>query len=196
MGRRKICVICNEPIIDEQSVPYKERFAHQKCFNIVIKTLQKDKNDQIKKIAAKKKNKVNLKKNTESKDALSEEEYKDKQQYYRYLRQITDTDELSVKTYAITEDYIKRYGFTFKDMYQTLVYLHEVIEKDLVGDIVGIIPYYYTESKKYYDSIDRIIEANKDKDVSDMYKQRVVLIQPKKRKIKQIDIESVGKRVD
>lgn len=41
MATRK-CVICNE-ILDEQGVQYKGRYAHQKCFNIAMKTLQKEK---------------------------------------------------------------------------------------------------------------------------------------------------------
>ena len=48
------CVICNE-LLDEQGVPYKGRYAHQKCFNIAMKTLQKDKNKEIDKVAEKKK---------------------------------------------------------------------------------------------------------------------------------------------
>ena len=55
MARQKKCIICNELIVDEQGVPYKGRYAHQKCFNIAIKTLQKDKSEQIDKVAEKKK---------------------------------------------------------------------------------------------------------------------------------------------
>ena len=47
MARQKKCVICNELIVDEEGVPYKGRFAHQKCFNNAIKTLQQDKSKQI-----------------------------------------------------------------------------------------------------------------------------------------------------
>ena len=53
MATRK-CVICNE-ILDEQGVQYKGRYAHQKCFNIAMKTLQKEKNREIDKVAEKKK---------------------------------------------------------------------------------------------------------------------------------------------
>jgi hypothetical protein len=81
-------------------------------------------------------------------------------------------------------------------MYQTLVYLHEIIEKELVGDVVGLIPYYLTEAQAYFKSIDRVEEANKDIDVSKMYKEKVIVIQPKKRIAKQIDIESIGKGED
>ena len=190
------CCICNELITDEQSVPYKGRYAHQKCFNIAIKTLQKDKSKQIDKVAEKKKRGRKPKPQAELKEALSEEEYEKKQQYYKDLRSIVEEQELSAKVYALTEDYIKRYSFTYETMYQTLVYLHEIIEKDLTGDIVGIIPYYYSEAMQYYDSINKVLELNEGVDVSNMYKEKTIRVQPKNRKVKQIDIESIKKGVD
>lgn len=194
MATRK-CVICNE-ILDEQGVQYKGRYAHQKCFNIAMKTLQKEKNREIDKVAEKKKVGRKAKPKVELKEALSEEEYRKKQQYYNYLRGLIDGQELSAKIYALTEDYIERYKFTYESMYKTLVYLHEIIEKELTGDVVGIIPYYHSEAAQYYESIDKVAELNKDIDISKMYKEKTILIQPKKKKIKQIDIESIKKGVD
>lgn len=196
MARQRKCVICSELIVDEQGVPYKGRYAHQKCFNIAMKTLQKDKNKQIDKIAEKKKVGRKARPKAELKEALSEEEYEKKQQYYKYLRQLIEENELSAKVYALTEDYIKRYEFTYESMYQTLVYLHEIVEKDLTGDVVGIIPYYHSEAMQYYESINKVAELNKNIDISNMYKEKTIIIQPRKRKIKQIDIESIGKGVD
>ena len=141
MAARRKCVICNEPIVDEDGVPYKGRYAHKKCFNIAIKTLQKDKTEQIDKVATKKKVGRKARPQAELKEALSEEEYAKKQQYYKYLRSLIEGEELSTKVYALTEDYIKRYGFTYESMYKTLVYLHEIIEKDLTGDVIGIVPH-------------------------------------------------------
>ena len=194
MATRK-CVICNE-ILDEQGVQYKGRYAHQKCFNIAMKTLQKEKNKEIDKVAEKKKVGRKAKPKAELKEALSEEEYRKKQQYYNYLRGLIDGQELSAKIYALTEDYIERYKFTYESMYKTLVYLHEIIEKELTGDVVGIIPYYHSEAALYYESINKVAELNKDIDISKMYKEKTILIQPQKKKIKQIDIESIGKGVD
>ena len=75
MAARRKCVICNEPIVDEDGVPYKGRYAHKKCFNIAIKTLQKDKTEQIDKVATKKKVGRKARPQAELKEALSEEEY-------------------------------------------------------------------------------------------------------------------------
>ena len=195
MARQKKCIICNELIVDEQGVPYKGRYAHQKCFNIAIKTLQKDKSEQIDKVAEKKKVGRKAKPKAELKEALSEEEYEKKQQYYKYLRELVNENELSAKIYALTEDYIKRYEFTYESMYKTLVYLHEIIEKDLTGDVIGIVPYYHTEAMQYYESVDKLEEHNESMDISNMYKEKTIIVQPKRRKIKQIDIQSIGKEV-
>lgn len=195
MAARRKCVICNEPIVDEDGVPYKGRYAHKKCFNIAIKTLQKDKTEQIDKVATKKKIGRKARPQAELKEALSEEEYAKKQQYYTYLRSLIEGEELSTKVYALTEDYIKHYGFTYESMYKTLVYLHEIIEKDLTGDVIGIVPYYHTEAMQYYESVDKLEEHNESMDISNMYKEKTIIVQPKRRKIKQIDIQSIGKGV-
>jgi len=193
MAKRK-CVICNEWIEDEtQSIPYKGRYAHTKCFNIAMKTIKKDKDEKLaEKSKSKTKTKSTPKPKAELKDAVSEEEYAEKKQYYQYLRELIN-DELSAKVYALSDQYISRYNFTFKEMYQTLVYLHEIIEKELVGDVVGLIPYYLSEAQNYFRSIEQVEETNKDIDVSKMYKEKVIKIQPKKRIAKQLDIESIGK---
>ena len=74
----KKCLICGETIKDEQSIPYKGRFAHQHCFNIAMKTLQKDKSEKLEE----KVNNVSTKKvkkpKAEIKDSITEEEYQDK----------------------------------------------------------------------------------------------------------------------
>ncbi len=123
----KKCIICNEPISDEQGVQYKQRFAHQKCFNIAMQTLQKDKAEKISKTQKRKPGKT-AKPKAELKEALSEEEYNIKKNYYDYLRELIGGSEINSKIYAVSEDYIRRFGFTFLSMHQTLIYLHEIIE--------------------------------------------------------------------
>lgn len=192
MSRKRKCVCCGEEIEgNEPSIPYKGRYAHEKCFNVAIKTLQKDKKDKLsKKEEAKRAKKTKPK--AELKDALSEEEYQDKKQFYQYIKSLLETEELPVKIYAITNDNIKKYNFTFKGMLQTLVYLNEILCKNLSGDIVGIIPYYYTEAEKYYQKVEEVKEINKEKDLSGMYAVRTVQVRPKKNLSNQIDITSIG----
>lgn len=185
------CVICDGFLgADEPLIPYKGRKVHEKCFELATKITKKNKDDELAEKAEKKKKGVKAKPKAELKDAMSEEEYQQKKQYYTYLRGLL-TEEPSSKVYALTEDYIRRYSFSYEGMYKTLVYLNEIIEKELEGDIVGILPYYYNEADNYYEQIDRINEANKDVDVKGMYSPVTVKIIPRKRKSRLIDIESV-----
>ena len=194
MAAKHKCYFCNE-IIDSPSeeTPYKNRYCHTRCFNSYLKAIKKDKDDKLaEKTKSKTKAKSTQKPKAELKDAVSEEEYADKKQYYQYLRTLIN-EELSAKVYALSDQYVSRYNFTFKEMYQTLVYLHEIVEKDLVGDIVGLIPYYLSEAQNYFKSIEQVEEVNKNIDISKMYKEKVVRIQPKKRIVKQLNIEDIGK---
>ena len=77
-------------------------------------------------------------------------------------------------------------------MYLTLIYLNEIISKELNGDIVGIIPYYYEEAKQYYLSVELIKEGNEKVSLVKMYKEKVVKIAPKQKKIHQLDITQIG----
>ena len=191
MAKRK-CIICGEWIENNsQSIPYKGKWSHEKCFQIAVKAIKKDKDEKLAE-KTKPKAKPAPKPKAELKDAVSEEEYAEKKQYYQYLRELIN-DELSAKVYALSDQYVSRYNFTFKEMYQTLVYLHEIVEKELVGDIVGLIPFYLSEAQNYFKSIEQVEEVNKSIDISKMYKEKVVRIQPKKRIIKQINIEDIGK---
>lgn len=189
----KKCVICGESITDGQGVPYKGRFAHPNCFNIAIKTLQTDKAERL--IQKEKPEKTKTKKaNAELKMSLTEEEYQDKKQYYSYIKDLIQEDQLSAKVYVLTDEYIKKYGFTFKGLYLTLVYLKEILEKELTGDVVGILPYYYEEAKQYYTTIEKISAENKDVSFSNMYKEKIIKINPKHKRIMQIDITSIDEK--
>lgn len=194
MANKRKCVICGKWIEDNtQSIPYKNRYAHVNCFDKEMRKIHKEKTKQLKDAEEKSKKKNKAKPKAELKEAVSEQEYQEKKQYYQYLRTLCN-DELSAKSYALSENYIDRYGFTWNTMYLTLVYLHEIIQKDLEGDVVGIIPYYYTEAQKHYENVKKVKELNEDVDTKNMYRNKIIHINPcaKRRKIKQIDIESIG----
>ena len=194
MGRPRMCVYCGEKILpEEKSVPFKKRYAHERCFNEAIKSAQQEKQ---KKLDEKIKTKTGRSKKPqiELKDAMSEEEYKEKKKFYDYVRSLYKEDEeLPAKIYAVVEDYRRKYNFTFDGMYKTLFYLHELKGRDLEKDIVGIIKYYYSEALKYYRQIEQVEELNKDIDVSNFYKTRTVCVTPRQnKKQKQIDISLIG----
>jgi hypothetical protein len=189
MARLKKCVCCGEPIAaDEVAIPYKKRYAHQRCFNASLKAIHTDKTEKLEK----KDSKESIKKpKAELKDAMSEEEYKEKKKFYQYVRQLTGEKQLPAKIYALTNDQIKKYNFTYQGMYQTLVYLNEIVKKELEGDVVYIIPYYYSEAEKYYKNIKNIEEDIEQIDISNMYQTKTIYINPKVRKTKLIDITSI-----
>lgn len=196
--RRRKCVCCGEFIeVNETSVPYKKRYAHERCFNTAMKALKKKQKEDLTekeaKAKAEKKCGVRPKPEAELKDGMSEEEYAEKKRYYDYVRKLYGEDQLPVKVYALSEDFIKRYKTNFTELYQTLVYLHEIVEKELIGDIVGIIPYYFSEAQQFYANIEKVKENNKEVDVSDMYHEKVIRIRTPKKYIRQIDISSIGK---
>ena len=174
------------------AVPYKKRYAHTACFRAAAKAIHVDKTEKVKKKEAEKKTKPASKPKAELKDALSDEEYIQKKLYYDYLCKTTGIAELPVKIYALTENYIKKYGFTFQGLYATLTYMHNILEKEFGEDIVGLIPYYYTEAQAHYKAVKSVGDRNKDINTEGMYKKKTVYIDPKQKKIKQLDITTIG----
>lgn len=192
-GRKRVCVLCGLTIEDNSdSVPYKNRYAHTACFRAAAKAIHVDKTEKVKKKEAEKKTKPASKPKAELKDALSDEEYIQKKLYYDYLCKTTGIAELPVKIYALTENYIKKYGFTFQGLYATLTYMHNILEKEFGEDIVGLIPYYYTEAQAHYKAVKSVGDRNKDINTEGMYKKKTVYIDPKQKKIKQLDITTIG----
>ena len=192
-GRKRVCVLCGLTIEDNNdSIPYKNRYAHIACFRAAAKAIHIDKTEKVKKKEAEKKTKSASKPKAELKDALSDEEYIQKQLYYDYLCKTTGIAELPIKIYALTENYIKKYNFTFQGLYATLTYMHNILEKEFGEDIVGLIPYYYTEAQAHYKAVQSVGDRNKDVNTEGMYKKKTVYINPKQKKIKQLDITTIG----
>ena len=193
MSRYKKCVICGDSIIEsgdskQIAIPYKGRYVHKTCFDLVVKGTANDRQirteEKAKKKKAQAKSKTSKPKPIETvKEAMSEEEYKEKKAYYSYLRgQITD---LQAKHYALTEKYLKQYAFTYSGMLNTLKYLNEVLEysfNDESNNVIGLIPYHYEAAESYYKSIQACEEANKDKNIDKMYKIQQVIVKREKPK--------------
>ena len=75
-GRKRVCVLCGLTIEDNNdSIPYKNRYAHIACFRAAAKAIHVDKTEKVKKKEAEKKTKPVSKPKAELKDALSDEEY-------------------------------------------------------------------------------------------------------------------------
>lgn len=194
------CKICNKPILKEEyennCMPYKAGYIHiDPCFNISLKLIQEDKKEKIKKKAeeSKTKKKAAPKPKIELKGPVSEEEYKEKKDLYEYIRSYYETEDgkLPAKVYALVEKYIEQYGFTYTSIRNTLIYIREICEKDIQGDGIGLLPYYKDEAEAYYKSLKEIEENNKNININDMYKEKTIIIQPRKRIFKQLDITNI-----
>ncbi len=194
--RPRKCVLCGENISPaESSVPYKGKYAHQHCFDAAMKEINQQKKATLAVKAEGKKKTGAVKKQKPQallKDGMSEEEYAKKKKYYAYLKTLIPEEELSVKQLAVSERYIDHYNFTFEGMYQTLVYLNEILQKELKGDVVGIIPYYYSEAEQFNQELKNIEDNNKKINWSKYYPKKIIQIKPQKRKIKELDIASIG----
>lgn len=196
MAKRK-CVICGNYIDDNNdSVPYKNRYAHVKCFQSMVKmTATQKKKDLADKAETKKgRKKSSTSKVEKIKDAVSEEEYKEKIELYNYLRNLTEEDELSAKTYVLINSYIEKYSFTYSGIKQTLEYYFEIKDNGIQGDCIGIVPYYYTEAEKYFSGLKKIEEEMKNKNIESMYNIKTIRVPSQKKKpVQLLDIESIGK---
>lgn len=191
MPKRK-CVICGEYIENnEDSVPYKNRYAHIKCFNVAMQLVTTNKSTKTK---SKTTSPSKPKPQKELKEGLSEEEYQEKQKLCNYIREQTHRD-LSIKIYKLIEDYKKKYKLSYNDMYMTLYWYFTTQGNPVEGDMVGIIPYTYDEAKA---NIEKMQELQKDcrdklKHMEELYPSKTIsspIIGD--RKIDQIDISKIG----
>lgn len=194
MARAKVCKLCKKEIDpNEEPVKFKERYVHSACFEVYMKAVAEKKQADLEEKAEKQKTKTTKRKpKIELKDGLSEEDYKDKKKVIEYLKMLLDSKEIPSSVYAIVNNDIERYGHTYAGIYSTLKYLHEIKEKELTGNIVGIVPYYYDEAEKYYKEVEDIEQINKGKDIRNMYKEKVVRIKPRKRVVKQLSFDDIG----
>lgn len=195
MARPKKCPICGKSILtSDKSVPYKGRFVHESCFNIGIQAITMNKQEALSEATkdkrSNKKTKEIVPKVETLKEAVSEEEYEDKKNYYLYLKQLIG-EEISGKDYALTKKYMNLYNLTYKQMRDTLIYLNEILEKDLSNGGIGLIPYYYTEALRYYDDLERIKSNNQDINIDGMYQEKIVYINHKRKRNKLLDVESI-----
>ena len=203
MARQYKCVYCGELIAEtENKIPVKSRYAHERCFNVSLKaTDKKQKEAKQKKLAERKNTSETARKSTkpvqELREGLTEEEYQEKKKLFNKIREIQGSEELTAKTYALVDNYIKKYNFTYLGMYQALVYFYEIKENPCSEDCVGIIPYCYDESQKELEQIQIAQEKNKQLsgNLGSMYQKKVIniskMFDKRGKSNKMIDIESL-----
>ena len=190
MAQRK-CVICGNLILPtDETIPYKNRLAHITCFNNMSKIAGEERKQREKKPARKpvKKKVASI----ELKEQVSEEEHAQKTQFFQFLRELLNEQELSAKIYKLTSDYLKQYpDFTYESMYQALYYYYIIQGHPAVGDCVGIIPYCHEDAKRYYKSIQNIEKENDGIDPANMYQTKTYRYVPHVKKKPLIDITTI-----
>lgn len=197
------CVLCSKNILEEDmkiAVPYKGRYAHKECFDIAIRAIKKDKDEELEEKKKKKETDSKAKKKStktpkaELKEGMSDEEYKEKREYYNYLKKILNTEKLSAKVYTLSEKYLTQFEWSWTGMREALVYLHEIKEKEITGDVVGLLPYIYEESQDFFKEVKRVENSNKDAALSDMYHTRRIVYRKRPQKaFEDLVIESIPK---
>lgn len=197
MPARK-CKLCGKTILKteyDSCVNYKGGYAHENCFNLSLKVLKNTKDEKLQDAANKKKTSRTAKPKSELKDPMSEEDYQKKKAFYEYLRSYCQLEDgtLPAKVYTLVEKYIdQNKKFSYDSMLQTLVYIREILEKEIQGDGIGLIPYYIDEALEYNKNLKQVEENNKELNISEMYQTNVIRIKPSRsRPNKQIDIESI-----
>ena len=203
MAKRK-CVICGNEIEtnDTKLVDYKNRKAHEKCFNNFIKIQTTTKTNQLKEKAAQKKSgtkTTSAKKDTLS-DFKSEEEFQERKELLAYLKGLLQTEEINAKVLHLLQTYRNKYKWSDLNIKKALVWFYELktesdnnaYKKKLYPDKVGILPYIYDEAMEYYQMIEEAEETNKDVNISQLYQSKKVKIKQKEIEIPQIDISKIG----
>lgn len=178
------CPICNQwiqPEDEPEAVPYKNRLVHKACFNNASSKLLKDNKDHAKRVKKAKKqeerdNALEAKTESEVRQAVSEEEAKERDTYLSYLRD--HVPEVTARHKALTNRYMEQFELTYPDMLKVLKYIFEVKKHIEIEDscIVGLVPYLYEEANEYYTDLENFENRNRDKDISKMYKKNIVHI--------------------
>lgn len=194
MGRRK-CVVCGEWIEDNSdSVPYKNRYAHKKCFEIAVKaSVVKSQTKTKSKSKTKQDDKEQKKPVLNIKAGISEEEYRQKKSFLDAVQKVMKQS-LSSKDLAIADNMQKKYRYTWEGMEQTIHYVFDVLEKQECQDSpMKMIPYYYEESMEFYHSLDQAEKHNEEL-LNEPLIQSVKTIPYRKRENKTnlIDITQIG----
>ena len=190
-GKRK-CKICGKWIEDnDDSVKYKNGYAHTECFNIAMKVTITNKQETLQS----KKKTVSKKPQKELKDGLSEEEFREKKNLCDYIRHLIKED-ISVATYKLIEDYKKKYRISYKEMYDDLYWYFELCGHGVEGDrVIAIVPLCHTEAQKYYTSVKNANESCRKclDELPNMYKETTAAVSERRSKnIPEIDIGAIG----
>lgn len=181
------CPVCGQNVTSDVAVKLKNRYLHPVCFNSQMKAIGDSKKKQsVEKAASKKKSVVKTLDKIE--EALSEEEFAYKKKLFEYVEQKTHIEN-NAKVHAMAKSYMKKNPeWTYRGMYNTVLYCWEYSELAVEGDGMGLIPFFYQEANSFIESY----ENTKDIRYEGEAGERVAKIRQPRYKPDVIDIESIG----
>lgn len=193
-GRDPVCPYCGGLVDKDQSIQFKRRYYHSKCYEKKISEIETQEKERQREKEKQEKNKK-IKKAKEVipiiKAAVPEEIAVARENFYKKVKEISRTESLDLKIYAISDKFYSSYeNMTWEGMTKTLEYFYDYCENEPKGNVVGIIPYIYTEAQKFFDQIDSL--KPEERSLDDIYKKRKIKIIPHKTDRKEIDISSLG----
>lgn len=156
LGHFVICQYCGEKF-DRDTVPFEKinqnRYAHKLC---------SDKNN-----------------------GRLTKESRDRKELCEYIKKLYGVKEVSLKAIRQMEKYAEEYHYTYSGMLKTLIYAFEIkkIKRDKMNEGIGIIPYFYDETRKYYQAIWLANQKNAGKSLKSYAKKTVqtIIISPPQR---------------
>ena len=100
---------------------------------------------------------------------------------FEYIMTLYDESFVDPAKQKSIKNMVDSYGFTHSGIHGTLVYIYEVRKmKPQESNYLGIVPYYYTKAKEYYEELKRVQEINAAKDIEN-YKPKEVVVKRKER---------------
>lgn len=193
-GRGPICPYCGRLVDKDQSIQFKRRYYHKKCYEKYISEAEAKENERQKKKEQREKDKRTRKAKEVIpviKDAVPEEIAVARENFYKKVKELSRTDHLELKIYAISDKFYSSYeNMTWEGMTKTLEYFYDYCENEPKETIVGIIPYIYTEAQEFFEHIDSL--KPEERSLDDIYKKKKIKIIPHKTDRKEIDISSLG----
>lgn len=128
----------------------------------------------------------------EEHEANMTQEERDYESLQEYCKKLFGEDYNYIGTKRLIEKYKKDYGYTYSGIEKSLRYFYEIkgnsVEK--ANGSIGIIPYTYEESRKYYYNLYLVEEKNKDYVKENIPAKEVNIASPRQRiKIKKMWFE-------
>lgn len=189
-----ICPVCRKNVLASKAVHIKTRYYHKSCLE---KKVREEKN-KISNDKQTKKQREGYERALKDSalptipDAVQESEAIAIQKFFDKVEQIQG--KCTAKSSAIAYKYKNTYTeFTWEGMEQTLEYCFSILGLKLReddGDIVAVIPWYYDRAQSFYNQLDDIEPIKID--LNEIYKERHIKVNPKKRNVNLIDISKIG----